>query len=250
MPAMAAENAWRTVSLGRQDYLFFGSDHGGDRGALLYGLVGSCRLNGIDPKHYLHHVLTVIADWPLSRVSELLLRRVILPGGSVAVWYASDSALTAAAEAYGRLYHLKGTKSYPESVLSQHYMCSVDVMKTVKVIDVVALCELLHIPLDSLENEDYTFTQWLMEHLYTHFGRDYDGIAYTSRHKRYKRCYAFWERPGITPAFTDTPQGMAPYASYVETDKGMFPKWWHKGMMSGEEMFEELPGFEITPEPM
>ncbi|MCA6984005.1 RES family NAD+ phosphorylase [Pectobacterium brasiliense] len=100
-------------------------------------------------------------------------------GGSVAVWYASDSALTAAAEAYGRLFHLKGTISYPESVLSQHYMCSVDVVRTVKVIDVVALCELLHIPLDSLENEDYTFPQWLMEHLYTHFGRDYDGIAYT-----------------------------------------------------------------------
>nr|VXZ81510.1 RES domain [Klebsiella pneumoniae] len=109
----------------------------------------------------------------------------------MAVWYASDSALTAAAEAYGRLFHLKGTISYPESVLSQHYMCSVDVARTVKVIDVVALCELLHIPLDSLENEDYTFPQWLMEHLYTHFGRDYDGIAYTSRHKRYKRCYAF-----------------------------------------------------------
>ncbi|MGE9627386.1 RES family NAD+ phosphorylase, partial [Escherichia coli] len=68
----------------------------------------------------------------------------------MAVWYASDSALTAAAEAYGRLLHLEGTISYPESVLSQHYMCSVDVMRPVKVIDVVALCELLHIPLDSL----------------------------------------------------------------------------------------------------
>ncbi|WP_099074376.1 RES family NAD+ phosphorylase [Proteus alimentorum] len=172
------------------------------------------------------------------------------PGGSVAVWYASDSALTAAAEAYGRLFHRQRTISYPESVLSQHYMCSVDVVRTVKVIDVVELCELLHIPLDSLENEDYTFTQWLMEHLYTHFKSDYDGIAYTSRHKRYKRCYAFWERPDSTPAFTDTPQGMVPYASYVETDKGMFPKGWNKGTMSGEEIFEELLGFEITLEPM
>lgn len=171
------------------------------------------------------------------------------PGGRVAVWYASDSALTAAAEAYGRLFHLKGTISYPEAVLSQHYMCSVDVVRTVKVIDVVELCELLHIPLDSLENEDYTFPQWLMEHLHTHFGSDYDGIAYTSRHKRYKRCYAFWERPGSTPAFTDTPHGMEPYFSYEETDKGMFPKGWHKVTMSGEEMFEVLLGFEITPEP-
>ena len=172
------------------------------------------------------------------------------PGGSVAVWYASDSALTAAAEAYGRLLHLKGIISYPESVLAQHYMCSVDVIRAVRVIDVVALCELLHIPLDSLENEDYTFTQWLMEHLYTHFGRDYDGIAYTSRHKRYKHCYAFWERLKPVPAFADTPHGMVPYASYRETDTGMFPEWWHKRTMSGEEMFEELLGFEITPEPL
>lgn len=172
------------------------------------------------------------------------------PGGNVAIWYAADSALTAAAEAYGRLFHLKGTIYYPESVLSQHYMCSVDITRAVKVIDVVTLCELLHIPLDSLENEDYTFTQWLMEHLHTHFGRDYDGIAYTSRHKRYKHCYAFWIRQNSTPAFADTPHGMVPYASYRETDTGMFPEWWHKGSMSGEEMFEELLGFEITPEPI
>lgn len=48
-----AENALRTVSLGRKNYLFFGSDHGGDRGAQLYGLLGRCQLNGIDPEGYL-----------------------------------------------------------------------------------------------------------------------------------------------------------------------------------------------------
>ena len=67
-----AENALRTVSLGRKNYLFFGSGHGGDRGAQLYGLIGSCRLNGIDPERYLRHVLSVIADWPVNRVGELL----------------------------------------------------------------------------------------------------------------------------------------------------------------------------------
>lgn len=75
-----AENALRTVSLGRKNYLFFGSDHGGDRGAQLYGLIGSCRLNGVDPEHYLRHVLSVIADWPVNRVGELLPWRVTLPG--------------------------------------------------------------------------------------------------------------------------------------------------------------------------
>lgn len=80
MPVMAAENALQMVSPGQQDYLFFGSDHGSDRCAQLCRLIGSCRLNGIDPEHYLHHVLSVIADWPVSHVSKLLPWRVILPG--------------------------------------------------------------------------------------------------------------------------------------------------------------------------
>lgn len=67
------------MSLGRKNFLFFGSDHGGERGALLYGLIGTCRLNGIDPERYLHHILNVIADWPVSLVGELLPWRVTLP---------------------------------------------------------------------------------------------------------------------------------------------------------------------------
>ncbi|HCK1695998.1 TPA: transposase, partial [Escherichia coli] len=68
-----AENALRAVSLGRKNFLFFGSDHGGERGALLYGLIGTCRLNGIDPEAYLRHILSVLPEWPSSRVDELLL---------------------------------------------------------------------------------------------------------------------------------------------------------------------------------
>jgi transposase len=74
-----AENALRMVSLGRKTFLFFGSDHGGERGALLYSLLGTCKLNGIEPERYLHHVLDVIADWPVNRVSELLPWRIVLP---------------------------------------------------------------------------------------------------------------------------------------------------------------------------
>lgn len=74
-----AENALRMVSLGRKNFLFFGSDHGGERGALLYSVLGTCRLNGVDPEHYLRHVLNVIADWPINRVSELLPWRITLP---------------------------------------------------------------------------------------------------------------------------------------------------------------------------
>ncbi|HCP1672508.1 TPA: transposase, partial [Escherichia coli] len=74
-----AENALRMVSLGCKNYLFFGSDHGGGRGALLYSLIGTCKLNGVEPESYLRYVLDVIADWPINRVGELLPWRVALP---------------------------------------------------------------------------------------------------------------------------------------------------------------------------
>ena len=57
-----AENALRTVSLGRKNYLFFGSDQGDDCGAQLYALIGSCCLNGVGPEGYLRYVMSVIAD--------------------------------------------------------------------------------------------------------------------------------------------------------------------------------------------
>ncbi|EKS8161695.1 IS66-like element ISEc8 family transposase [Escherichia coli] len=74
-----AENALRAVSLGRKNFLFFGSDHGGERGALVYSLIGTCKLNDVDPESYLRHVPGVIADWPVNRVSELLPWRIALP---------------------------------------------------------------------------------------------------------------------------------------------------------------------------
>ncbi|WP_368766415.1 transposase domain-containing protein, partial [Enterobacter hormaechei] len=58
--------------------MFFGSDHGGERGALLYGLIGTCRLNDIDPEAYLRHILSVLPEWPSNRVDELLPWNVVL----------------------------------------------------------------------------------------------------------------------------------------------------------------------------
>lgn len=68
----AAERALRAVAIGRKNYLFAGSDAGGERAAAMYGLIGSAKLNGIDPEAYLRDVLTRIADYPVSRVAELL----------------------------------------------------------------------------------------------------------------------------------------------------------------------------------
>jgi transposase len=68
----AAERALRAVGLGKKNYIFFGSDHGGECGALLYGLIGTCRLNGIDPEAYHRHILSVLPEWPSNKVAELL----------------------------------------------------------------------------------------------------------------------------------------------------------------------------------
>ena len=61
-----AERALRSVALGRKNYLFAGSDAGGERAAAIYSLVGSAKLLGIDPQAYLRHVIERIADHPVN----------------------------------------------------------------------------------------------------------------------------------------------------------------------------------------
>jgi len=68
----AAERALRGVSLGRKNYLFMGSDAGGERAAAFYSLVETAKLNGLDPEAYLREVFTRIADHPINRIDELL----------------------------------------------------------------------------------------------------------------------------------------------------------------------------------
>jgi hypothetical protein len=68
----AAERALRVVALGRKNYLFAGSNRGGERAAAIYSLLGTAKLNGINPEHYLPYLLTHIAEHPINRIAELL----------------------------------------------------------------------------------------------------------------------------------------------------------------------------------
>ena len=68
----AAERALRCVALGRKNFLFAGSDAGGERAASIYSLIGSAKLNALDPEAYLRYVIERIATHPIRRVHELL----------------------------------------------------------------------------------------------------------------------------------------------------------------------------------
>src|SRR5215831_8369972 len=73
----AAERALRAVALGRKNWLFAGSDDGGERAATIYSLLGTAKLNNLDPEGYLRYVLERIADHPINRIEELLPWNVV-----------------------------------------------------------------------------------------------------------------------------------------------------------------------------
>ncbi len=68
----AAENQIRPVALGRKNWLFSGSDSGGERAAAFYTIIRSARLNGIEPEAYMCDVIARIGSYPINRLADLL----------------------------------------------------------------------------------------------------------------------------------------------------------------------------------
>jgi transposase len=69
------ENSIRPVAVGRKNYLFAGSHEAAQRSAMLYSLLGTCKMHSVEPYKWLHNVLEIIPDHPINRINELLPHR-------------------------------------------------------------------------------------------------------------------------------------------------------------------------------
>ena len=67
-----AERGLREVALGRKNWMFLGNDASGERAAIIYSIIASCKRHGVNPWQYLEDVLIRISTHPASRIEELL----------------------------------------------------------------------------------------------------------------------------------------------------------------------------------
>lgn len=75
------ENSIRPVAIGRKNYLFAGSHEGAKRSAMLYSLLGTCKMNNINPFNWLKEVLTKLPSHPINKIKDLLPHNYV-PGKS------------------------------------------------------------------------------------------------------------------------------------------------------------------------
>ena len=66
------ESAIRPVAVGRRSWLFLGAERGGHVAATMYSLIGTCRLNGVEPYAWLCDVLKRLPNHPVTKLAELL----------------------------------------------------------------------------------------------------------------------------------------------------------------------------------
>ena len=68
-----SERLLRGIAVTRKNFLFLGSDAGGERAAIIYTIAETAKLNGLDPEAYIATVLDRMAGGhPISRLDDLL----------------------------------------------------------------------------------------------------------------------------------------------------------------------------------
>jgi len=66
------ENSLRPIAIRRKNYLFAGSHEAAKRSAMLYSLIGTCKMHGVEPFAWLKNVLEIIPSHPINKINELL----------------------------------------------------------------------------------------------------------------------------------------------------------------------------------
>ncbi|MBK7694805.1 MAG: IS66 family transposase [Saprospiraceae bacterium] len=66
------ENVIRPIALGRKNYLFAGSHESAQRAAMIYSLLGTCKINNLNPMEWLHDIFLRINDHPINQIEDLL----------------------------------------------------------------------------------------------------------------------------------------------------------------------------------
>ena len=73
----AAERALRAIAIGRKNWLFAGSDNGGEAAANIYTVIETAKINGLNPEVYLKKILSKIQDYNSQKVADLLPWNII-----------------------------------------------------------------------------------------------------------------------------------------------------------------------------
>lgn len=66
------ENSIRPVAIGRKNYLFAGSHNAAQESAMIYSMLGTCKMHNINPWEWLKDILTILPDHPINKIKELL----------------------------------------------------------------------------------------------------------------------------------------------------------------------------------
>ena len=71
------ENSIRPIAIGKKNWLYAGSERAGRRAAAIQSLIGTAKLNGLDPQAWLKDTLEKLPTWPYSRIDELLPLKIV-----------------------------------------------------------------------------------------------------------------------------------------------------------------------------